>query len=445
MASDTRTRSSGASLAAGVLATALVARRALEWRQVRRSRALQALPVALSAGRDDAARMVCVVPMFQETDLAEDTVRFWRRLVLDKTVDAVVLVTTVKESDQTGPTTHALLEEALTADAGGPDSLVLLHCQEVCPYRAAQLDLAVEWARERFTAAAETESLWIGVYNADSRPQPETFAELRQQIAAAPDVRLFQQLVDYVVPDREGSGKVAAGNAVLQTWWTLSHYVSRNTQGLSGDTVWSRTSPYSTFGHGEFIRSDFLQFIGGFPRYAYADGLLLGWVARLAGEPIGLLMSRDIAEVPRTARDLVLQQTAWLRGLLNFSITVDWCRTQGLLNLSEWEVRLLRARHLAIPVAWGLSTAAVTAGIAAESHRVIRRRSSAAGIATVAALAAYPVLPGLVATTRQQRDMGLGRRVAGVLASWPVEGLAFWPALHGHLRHGQQAPAKTPR
>ncbi|WP_187344233.1 hypothetical protein [Streptomyces sp. 3211.6] len=436
-------RSSGVSLAAGVLATALVARRAREWRQVRRNLALHA-PAVAQAGAD-AARVVCVVPMYQETDLAEDTVRFWRQLVLDKRVDAVVLVTTVKESGPPGRTTHALLEEALADEGDAAASLVLLHCQEVYPYRAAQLDLAVEWARERFSAAAETESLWIGVYNADSRPQPGTFEELRKEISSAPEVRLFQQLVDYVVPDREGSGKVAAGNAVLQTWWTLSHYVSRNTKGRSGDTVWSRTSPYSTFGHGEFIRSDFLDFIGGFPRYAYADGLLLGWVARLAGEPIGLLMSRDIAEVPRTARDLVLQQTAWLRGLLNFGITVEWCRAQGLLNLSEREVRLLRARHLAIPVAWGLSTAVVAAGIAAESHRVIRGRSSAAGLATVAALGAYPVLPGLVAATRQQRAMGLGRRVAGVLASWPVEGLAFWPALHGHLRHGQQAPAKTPR
>lgn len=389
--------------------------------------------------------MVCVVPMFQERDLAEDTVRFWRRLVQDKAVDAVVLVTTAKESDEAGPTTHTLLQKALAGDGSDHEAVVLLHCQEVHRYRAAQLDLAVDWARERFAADAGREGLWIGVYNADSRPEPQTFEELRVRIAAEPGVRLFQQLVDYVIPDREGSGHIAAGNSVLQTWWTLAHYVPRNTHGYDGDTVWSRTSPYSTFGHGEFIRSDFLAFIGGFPRYAYADGLLLGWVARLAGEPIGLLRSRDIAEVPRTARDLVLQQTAWLRGLLNFGVTVEWCRSQGLLRLSDAEVRLLRVRHLVIPVAWGLSTAAVTAGITAEFHRVIRGRSSAAGLARVAALASYPVLPGLVATTQQQRALGTGRRVAGVLASWPVEGLAFWPALHGHLRRGQQAPAKTPR
>jgi GT2 family glycosyltransferase len=235
------------------------------------------------------------------------------------------VIGTAPESDQAGPTTHALLQAALAADAdAGGDPLV----PEVCPYRAAQLDRAVEWGGR----ASPPPQMWIGIYNADSRPQPETFEELRMQIAAAPAVRVFQQLVDYVVPDREGSGKVAAGDAVLQTWWTLSYYVSRNTVGQPDDTMWSRTSPYSTFGHGEFIRTDFLESIGGFPRYAYADGLLLGWVARLAGEPIGLLLSRDIAEVPRTAEDLVLRQTVWLWGLLNFSITIERRRSQGLLN-----------------------------------------------------------------------------------------------------------------
>ncbi|QFR92693.1 hypothetical protein [Streptomyces tsukubensis] len=413
---------------------------------MRRSRSLAALPVQDRGERFAVGRrLVCVVPMFQETDLAEETVRFWRQLLRRQALDAVVLVTTAKESEGAGPTTHTVLRQALRDDPAEKGTLVLLHCQEPFPYRAAQLDLAVEWAREQFSPAAQVNDLWIGVYNADSRPQDETFGELRAQIAAAPGVRLFQQLVDYVVPDRPGSGRVACGNAVLQTWWTLSHYVSRNTHGRPGDSLWSRTVPYSTFGHGEFIRSDFLDLIGGFPRYAYADGLLLGWVARLAGEPIGLLVSRDIAEVPRTAHDLVLQQTAWLRGLLNFSITARWCRARGLLRLSEWEVRLLRLRHLVIPVAWGISTAVVTAGLAVEVHRVIRGRSAAHDLATVATLAVYPVLPGLVATTAQQHATSPVRRVAGVLASWPVEGLAFWPALDGHLRRGRQAPAKTPR
>lgn len=430
-----------------MLAASLVTRRVLESRQVRRS--LRAGRPGERSGTGSAlsggARVVAVVPMYEETALAEDTVRFWRRALRAKTVDAVVLVTTAKETASGRASTHTLLREVLAAGEEDHEDLVLLHCQEVCPYRAAQLDMAVAWARDRFASADEANELWIGVYNADSRPHLDTFDELRSAIGADPGVRVFQQLVDYVVPDREGAGAVAAGNSVLQTWWTLSHYVARNERGRRGNSLWSRTSPFSTFGHGEFIRADFLQMIGGFPRYAYADGLLLGWVARLAREPIGLLVNRDVAEVPRTGRDLVLQQTAWLRGLLNFGVTVEWCREQNLLRLPASEVRLLKARHLAIPVAWGLSTAAVATGIVAEVHRVIHKRSSAADLAAMAALAAYPVIPGLVATTQQQRALGRGRRAAGVLASWPMEGLAFWPALYGHLRHGQQAPAKTPR
>jgi hypothetical protein len=35
--------------------------------------------------------------------------------------------------------------------------------------------------------------------------------------------------------------------------------------------------------------------------------------------------------------------------------------------------------------------------------------------------------------------------LAAAVASWPVEGLAFWPALLSHLRGAQNPPAKTPR
>jgi hypothetical protein len=152
--------------------------------------------------------------------------------------------------------------------------------------------------------------------------------------------------------------------------------------------VWSRTAPYSTFGHGEFARLDFIDHIGGFPDFAYADGLLLGWICRLAAEPIGLLASRDVAEVPRSARDLLTQQTAWLRGLLNFGATVRWCRERGVLRLPDSEVRLLRAQHLAIPVAWGLSTIAVTAGILSASRRLWRGKSAAYDLAVVGGLVA---------------------------------------------------------
>ncbi|MFG1928805.1 hypothetical protein [Cryptosporangium sp. NPDC048952] len=380
-----------------------------------------------------------------EQDLAADTVRFWHGIAQLEVVDRIFLVTTAKESADAGQLATRDLVGAELAQLGQiPDRFEVLHCEQPAQYRAAQLNMAVEHARERLTPAS-ADSVWVGVYNADSRPDPRTFTELRQRTTAEPDTRLFQQLVDYIVPSRGPTGLVAIGNAQLQTWWTRSHYAARNARGHSGRTVWSRTSPYSTFGHGEFARLDFLDHIGGFPDFAYADGLLLGWICRLAAEPIGLLASRDVAEVPRSAADLVLQQTAWLRGLLNFDATAEWCRQQGILRLPDGEVRLLHAQHLAIPVGWGLSTLAVATALTSAACRMRRGRTAAYHLAVVTALAAYPMIPALVPFREHPYGIAAGRRVLGACASWSIEGLAFWPALRSHLARDQQAPAKTPR
>lgn len=388
--------------------------------------------------------IACIVPLYQEQDIAADTVRFWHDLASQGLFDLVVVVTTAKEQAEPGGTTTHDIAQAELARLGECDRLALVQCSEVTRFRASQLNLAVQHAHATINTSGSGE-LWIGVYNADSRPQPQTFAELRLAVADDPATRVYQQLVDYVVPGRDGVKVAAVGNAVLQTWWTMGTYPGRSARGRSGHGAWAKTAPYSTFGHGEFIRSDLLETLGGFPDFAYADGLLLGWICRLAGEPIGLLASRDIAEVPRNAQDLVTQQTAWLRGLLNFNATVAWCRQQGLLKLSDAEVKLLRVQHLAIPAAWGLSTAAVTAGLLITGRRVLSGKGTAADYAGLLGLLTYPLIPALVPTSSHHRVTPLSQRALGTLVSWQVEGLAFWPALRSHLLRNQQAPQKTPR
>ncbi|GAA0480171.1 hypothetical protein Aca07nite_87860 [Actinoplanes capillaceus] len=427
------------------LAVGLLARRALEVGAVitsgRWSRRRLADLGPDSPASDAEPRIVCVVPLYLEQQLAADTVRFWHHLVLQTRVDQVVFVTTAKEHAEDATLTRDLVLAELAA-LGHPERLTHVHCAEVTRYRASQLNLAVAQSQTDGQPPAGT---WIAVYNADSRPAESTFAELAQRIGAEPGTRVFQQLGDYVVPERPGTGIVAVGNAVLQTWWTRSHYFARNRRG-SRTTSWrAATSPYSTFGHGEFIRGDFLADIKGFPDFAYADGLLLGWICRLRGEPIGLLASRDHAEAPRTARDLITQQTAWIRGMLNFGATVAWCRQNGHLRLAPHEVAGLRLAHGGITVTWGLSTAGLLAGIAVTLAGAASRGPTRADLTRLTVLLIHPLLPALMPNISGPTTRGPGRRLAGVAAAWPIEGLALWPALADHLRRRQQAPAKTPR
>ncbi|MGH8900435.1 MAG: glycosyltransferase [Egibacteraceae bacterium] len=361
-------------------------------------------------------------------------------------VDEVLFVTTAKEDGEGERSTYPLLQAALAQGAQNAPQLRLLHCTVIGRFRAAQLNLAVHDVRERYCRdGAGASRVWIGVYNADSRPQASTFGELRERAKAEKDTRLYQQLVDYVVPRRPGVSWLATGNAVLQTWWTQGHYWARNSRGSSSLRWWSATSPFSTFGHGEFIRLDLLDEIGGFPDFAYADGLLLGWICRLMGERIGLLASRDRAEVPRTVRDLLVQQHAWLRGLLNFNMTERWARENGRLRLAEPQLILLRYEHLAIPVAWGLSTPVVLAGMAVMIRRFKRSEATVADFTCLLGLATYPVIPAFASAAGYNDKTPWFVRSIAAAASWVVEGLAFWPAAVSHVRKSQTAPAKTPR
>jgi hypothetical protein len=448
MASGTWHRSSGiARYAALILAGSLLLRRLTEITETRRCASWSAArlsSVAPPNAEEQRVHLVCIVPVYHEQQIVSDAVACWKSLVQAGGVDEVLFVTTAKEEDDGQRSTRALLASALDQMASGEPRLRLAHCVAVDRFRAAQLNLAVSEARGRFGSEPGSSRLWIGVYNADSRPQVSTFSELQQRARAQPDTRAYQQLADYVVPRREGVSWLAGGNSVLQTWWTRSHYWARNMRGSGSPHWWSATSPFSTFGHGEFIRLDLLDEIGGFPDFAYADGLLLGWICRLMDERIGLLASRDRAEVPRTARDLITQQRAWMRGLLNFGATVRWARARSAVSLSGPEVALLRCQHLAIPLAWGLSTPTVVTGIGLAIERLRRGKGTLADAAILLGLASYPVIPAL-ASSREGDATSLLVRSAAAAASWMVEGIAFWSALVSHLLKNQAAPAKTPR
>jgi hypothetical protein len=431
-----------------LLAGGLMLRRAAEIvaaRRCARWSALRLSSIPEGDGGDRRDRLVCVVPMYREQELAEPTVAFWHSLARDAELDEVLLVTTAKEDGEGERSTHALLSAALAQLTPGGPRLRLLRCASADRFRAAQLNLAVSEARQQLNGGADSSRIWVGVFNADSRPRPSAFAELRQRAIVEPGTRVYQQLADYVVPSRPGASWVATGNSVLQTWWTQSHYWARNRRGSRSPRWRAATSPFSTFGHGEFIRLDLLDEVGGFPDFAYADGLLLGWICRLMNESIGLLASRDIAEVPRNARDLLTQQRAWMRGLLNFGATVRWARASGRVSLTRPEVLLLRCQHLAIPLAWGLSTPAVVAGMVVAARRFKRGEGTLTDAASLLALASYPVIPALASSMRSDAGGTPLRRSAAAAASWMVEGLALWPAAVSHLRKSQSAPAKTPR
>src|SRR5437588_11538965 len=102
MATATRHRFSRVSrYATYLLAGGLFVRRMVEISQGRRCAVWSAARLSsIATGAVDGCHgLVIVVPMYQEQEIAADTVDYWRRLAQLVEVDEVVFVTTAKEDD----------------------------------------------------------------------------------------------------------------------------------------------------------------------------------------------------------------------------------------------------------------------------------------------------------------------------------------------------------
>lgn len=442
-----RSGRSGAARAMLVASTALAMRRAWSLHQLQRCRAWQASrpDAPQNPETTHALKIHLIVPLYQEQALVPEIVGFWRARCVEDPSLHVQLVTTEKEGSAEG-STAALLRRSLTHTSGS--DVQHLHVEEVHHFRAVQLNAAVDAVRRSTSCAAD--ATWIGIYNADSQPSASTFAELRATISNCPRTRAYQQLAQYVVPQSRPASMLMESFAALQTWWTYTTYFARNTRTCSTVGWWARTSPLSTFGHGEFFRLDLLDEIGGFPDFAYADGLLVGWLVRFNGDGIGLLASPDFAEVPRRVRLIVGQHRAWIRGLLNIRAAARNAPNPG--GLSRAERRVLVATHLGIPIAWGLRPLLAALGTVWGIGQTIRG-SRHDGMLVLGALAFFALVPQLVspalscqyASQRFPRRRWRPRQILGAPSTLFVDGLGFWLAAREAVSNDRPAPPKTPR
>ena len=426
-----------------VVSAALAARRAWGLVQLWRCRTWQAFRLHLlrSIGEATPTPMIhVIVPLYEEQPLVTQIVAFWRERCAVELRVHVQLVTTENEGAGNGTTAALVRDELARTPSRGVEHL---HVDTIHRFRAVQLNAAVDAIRRSRERAAD--GTWIGVYNADSQPSTSTFAELRTAIARCPSTRAYQQLVRYRLPDGRPASSFMESFAALQTWWTYTTYFARAQRARSAVGWWARTSPLPTLGHGEFFRLDLLDELGGFPDFAYADGLLAGWLVRLHGDSIGLLASPDVAEVPRRPRQIVGQHRAWIRGLLNVRAAARHTPARG--GMSRAERRVLVAAQLAIPVAWGLRAPCAALSALWAAGRLVRG-SRREGVLVLGALAFFALVPQLVAPAppgEAARGRLLLRRVLGAPVALLLDGLGFWPAAYDAARSDRRAPPKTPR
>ncbi|HEY2579268.1 MAG TPA: glycosyltransferase family 2 protein [Streptosporangiaceae bacterium] len=332
------------------------------------------------------------------------------------------------------PTPELAAEQAREAVPG-----TVRHCHYPEPdgSMVQQLNYAIRNETERARAAGTgMNELFFVIYNADSRPHPDTLRAAAALIAArehAPSgpARLIQQSAVFTANFADLppglAGAVLEGAGWLQSRWTMSREIPR----LRRQAAYARHHRDGTLmplahcvGHGLMIRADLFAELGGLPESTGNEDLALGYLACAAGVPIDPLPLLEEAHTPLTLSSWLSQARQWFLSYPQYPAAAALAAAAGHGTPARrcW----LTAQGLARGVLWLGQSPAVALAIALPG--MARHRRSAA-VLTGCGLAGYFAVPAWLTARVTGRPIRLGRALPGGLVAMLLSSIGPWRSL----------------
>jgi hypothetical protein len=300
-----------------------------------------------------------------------------------------------------------------------------------------QLNYAIHAETQRALAeSAGLDELFFVIYNADSRPHPDTLRAAARLIAAHQDApggpaRLIQQSTVFTanLPDLPPGlpGTVLEGAAWLQSRWTMSREIPR----LRRQANSARRQPGKTLaplahcvGHGLMIRADLFAELGGLPESTCNEDLAFGYLACAAGVPIDPLPVIEEADTPVTLRSWLNQARQWFISYPQYPAAAALAAAagHGVPARRAW----LTAQGLARGALWLGQSPAIALAIFLPA---VTRRRALAIMFVAGGLAGYFAAPAWLTAKAVGKPVRPGRALPGGLTAMLLSSLGPWASV----------------
>jgi cellulose synthase/poly-beta-1,6-N-acetylglucosamine synthase-like glycosyltransferase len=349
--------------------------------------------------------------------------------------------------------------------------------------KAHQLNWALRPAvlREILTEETDPRRVFVGVSDADSIPDPDTYRWIAQQELAGPGSLAYQgiplSLANYDrLPIR---GKICAIQQssifIRVSIARLLNEVKRVRLLARLTARWPRLAglirpvfelclrrSQICLGHNQFVRLDLMQAIGGFPTAGATEDSTLGYELGRRGVLIRALPMVEVTDLPETSEGVIRQNARWYRGVLD-DIPYLWrvWRTEPTAFNFAQLVRHVGNKMVEWPIAAIVYPATGWLGWYLAYHHEGHRFwfYAAVGAPTVSLLLTvwvggimtqvliedlHPYLPRPVDLRRKS----LKEKFLGTFRCqtyWLLASRGAWRVLWALARHGRFEPAKTDR
>lgn len=255
-----------------------------------------------------------IIPLLDEVGRIESTVEYFSRTFPSPQVH-FVLVTTERERDFYPFGSPHDTQAAAQRLAERYPQVIALHAPHRQGWMAHQLNVAYRWIAEH---EASTDTL-IGVYNADSRPEPQTLDWIFRTRRHHPVFQAFQQYGNYTrnlpILRQQPNGLVVEAAAWWQTRWSIGFEVPNALRQETAARGHYRTLPMTyAIGHGLFLSLPTLRLLGGFHEDSRNEDAILGLTLSDLHIPLIPIPFFDSVDAADHVRGWVTQQTNWYFG-----------------------------------------------------------------------------------------------------------------------------------
>lgn len=243
----------------------------------------------------------------------------------------------VKDFYNDYPTTIELAKKLILELPTDQQGLIeIVHYPYTKGEMAHQLNYCVNYIKEKFVKG-NRKNFYISVYNADSKPNLDTFITLghnalkeKERHGIFPEA--FQQISaychNYQEYDNSLRGLLLKASSIIQTRWGLGKEIPML---IKQTKFWDKhpdkklnllekifEPPAYCVGHGMCIRLDTLLDVGLFPTEVLIEDLTLGYYLTLNKIAIRPIPTLENVENPDTISMLIKQKASWFWGMIGY-------------------------------------------------------------------------------------------------------------------------------
>lgn len=248
--------------------------------------------------------IIIAIPVLREQNCIENTIKYFNAITKDIPIILITTQKEIKENLTNEKTTQDMIKEKIITKY---KNVYWIDYPYTEGYMSDQLNYMLENLENIFNRKIDLDKTYLALYNADSRPNKNTFEEIKQKIENNDVVQQYS----YCMQNYEKIKGIPKGFSIYQSNFELK-------TGLINSFFKSKILYTHVVGHGLIINMKLLKELGNFNTEFWCEDIYLGLQLKCNNIKITPLLTLENMETPDKFSKIVKQNSVWFKTTSQF-------------------------------------------------------------------------------------------------------------------------------